>query len=440
VFEKSQSACQVFFGKPVVGTAGAFGLCQPLSLAGNYATVKLRINRHTYSLLKGHWNHFYELLVCGCMRIRVLLPFALYALFASARVGPAQTSPEESIRSTLIAHAAPLAGPGENLLLKEARTHDFFLLGELHGETEIPALLRTLWPQLWQAGYRHVGAELSPWAAAHLEQPADRDNTPIAGLWTRGQAATVRQFAAANEDVVWGCDIEEEQPDRLILDLSKLNPADTGLRQMSRIVSQGYNRKQASELLSLAEAAHPAQDATPGGASLWLNLLDTLRVEAFRSSPTTRFEASETRELVMKRLFLTHYRQEPEGKVLLRFGRNHLHRGYDARGISTLGNFVVEWAHAENKSVVNVGVFAAGGKEHLARETFDADERQDEPTFALLADLAGKTPTIFDLRVLRPMLHSIAAEKRNPLEANLIYWADSYDFLLCYPLVSPLAD
>jgi hypothetical protein len=26
------------------------------------------------------------------------------------------------------------------------------------------------------------------------------------------------------------------------------------------------------------------------------------------------------------------------------------------------------------------------------------------------------------------------------LEVNLIYWADSYDFLLCYPSVSPLMD
>jgi hypothetical protein len=142
----------------------------------------------------------------------------------------------------------------------------------------------------------------------------------------------------------------------------------------------------------------------------------------------------------MKQLFLTHYRMTPDGKVLLRFGRNHLHRGYDARGVSTLGNFVAEWAFAEDKSVFNVGVFAAGGKEYLAGKAFDADERQDELTFALLANLAGTNATLFDLRPLRPLLHAIAGEKRSPLETNLIYWADSYDFLLCYPAVSPLAD
>jgi hypothetical protein len=85
-----------------------------------------------------------------------------------------------------------------------------------------------------------------------------------------------------------------------------------------------------------------------------------------------------------------------------------------------------------------VGVFAAGGKEHLAGKTFDADERQDELSFALLAQLAGANATLFDLRVVRPMLHSIAPDKRTPQEINLTYWADSYDFLICYPVVSPL--
>jgi hypothetical protein len=85
-------------------------------------------------------------------------------------------------------------------------------------------------------------------------------------------------------------------------------------------------------------------------------------------------------------------------------------------------------------------MFAAGGKEHLAGKTFSADERQDEPAFAFLAALAGIDATLFDIRELRPILHAIPSEKRTPLEKNLTYWADSYDFLLCYPSVSPLTD
>jgi len=59
----------------------------------------------------------------------------------------------------------------------------------------------------------------------------------------------------------------------------------------------------------LAESEHPAHDVVVGGESLWSDLRDTLRVEALRSDPHSRFAASEARERVMKELFLTHYKQ-----------------------------------------------------------------------------------------------------------------------------------
>jgi hypothetical protein len=220
--------------------------------------------------------------------------------------------------------------------------------------------------------------------------------------------------------------------------MAKLNPRDAKLQQMVDITTLEYNRRQAPELLSLSEAEHPLYDTMRGNSSLWQSVRATLKIEALRSGPSTRFAASEARELIMKELLLSHYQQEPEGKVLLRFGRNHLHRGYDARGISTLGDFVAEWGIAEKKSAFNVGAFAAGGEERLAGKTFNADERQDELTFALLAKIAGSNATLFDLRPLRAMLHSIASTQRTPLEANLIYRADTYDFLICYPVASPL--
>ena len=358
----------------------------------------------------------------------------------SACLLSAQEATEDSLRHVLSAHSTQLRASGKALLLEEAKTHHYFLLGELHGEVEIPELIASLWPTLWQEGYRHVAAEVSPWAATRLEERITDVSIPLVGLWTREQAATVRQFAAPRQPVLWGCDIEEAQPDQLIRRVAQLNPQDEGLRRMVDLIAGGYRRPQAAELLRLAEAEHPAHDLIVGGESLWASTLKTLQVEALRADTRTRYTASDAREHVMKELFLTHSRQEPEGKVLLRFGRNHLHRGYDARGISTLGNFVSEWALAQGRSVFNVGVFAAGGKEHLAGQTFDADKRKDEPTFALLAILAGSEPRLFDLRSLRPILHFIAPGKRTALEVNLVYWADSYDFLLCYPTVSPLME
>ena len=102
--------------------------------------------------------------------LRLLVIMLLAQLWPSATHLSAQNATEESLRHELSWHAAPLHTSGEALLLKEAQEHQYFLLGELHGEVEIPELLSDLWPSLWRAGYRHVAAEVSPWAATHLQR------------------------------------------------------------------------------------------------------------------------------------------------------------------------------------------------------------------------------------------------------------------------------
>jgi hypothetical protein len=86
----------------------------------------------------------------------------------------------------------------------------------------------------------------------------------------------------------------------------------------------------------------------------------------------------------------------------------------------------------------NVGAFAAGGKEALLGNSFDADERQDKLAFALLAERAKYSATVFDLRPIRHLLHQIAPEKRSTVESNLTYWADGYDAIICYKSVTPI--
>lgn len=55
-----------------------------------------------------------------------------------------------------------LEGDERNFLLNEAKNNGFFLLGELHGENEIPAILSAIWPQKWKVGCGHTAAEVSP--------------------------------------------------------------------------------------------------------------------------------------------------------------------------------------------------------------------------------------------------------------------------------------
>jgi hypothetical protein len=347
-------------------------------------------------------------------------------------------APDQSMISMLRPHFYLLAGSGRALLAAEARANQFFMLGELHGENQIPSLLADLWPTLWRDGYRHVAAEVSPWVAERLNRGAPPYTDGTVGLWTQSQATAVRAFAPSETDVIWGCDIEELQPNQLIADIAVRNRGNSALQRMAAIVAAGYDRSHARELLELARAAGGLKDRLSGGVSEWSSVRDTLEIEALRSDAATRFAASVAREDLMKRLLVRHLQSTRAGKVLLRFGRNHLHRGFDTRGVSTLGNFVAEYALSKGKSAFNIGAFAAGGSGRLMGQTFDADERGDEMTFAFLAQLISE-PTIVDLRPLRPMLDQMSAAKRSPLEANLTYWANSYDLLLCYPSVTPLA-
>lgn len=349
---------------------------------------------------------------------------------------------DDPIRTALTNHQYDLEADGLRFLLDEARNNDFFLLGELHGDNEIPALLRVLWPVMWKQGYRHIAAEVSPWAAHQLEFVPVGKGPAVLALWTKREVSDVHALADSNANVIWGCDIEEVQPQMLIAELASLNPSDLDLRRMLELTKDGYTRKMAPDLLDLAKRSKGKVDAVLNDVSLRENLIETLEVEKNRLGVDTKMIAQNERERLMKEQFLKHLRAGSEAgtssKVLFRFGRNHLHRGYDARGISTLGNFIAELALGEGKTTFNVGAFGAGGTATLLGDTWNADERKDELAFALLAEKARYSASVFDLRPLRALLHRIPQKKRSALETNLIYWADSYDALICYRTVTPL--
>jgi len=328
-----------------------------------------------------------------------------------------------------------LSTDGRPFLLNEASRASFFMLGELHGENEIPALIRSVWPSMWKLGYRHVAAEISPWAANRLE--FGKGEVPIVGLWTQPEATFVTSLKRNRIPILGGCDIEELQPYLLLRELAAANPDDKNLRMAVDAVKNGYQRKMAPALLQLMKAATAVKDPSIDGASLRNNLLKSLEVETDRFTEA-RLSASLRREAVMKELFLDHWRKQGKTKVFLRFGRNHLHRGIDRRGVSTLGNFVAELAAAYHLRAFNVAAFAGGGKIRLLGPPSEFDERGDDPAFAYLASIARYPATVFDLRPLRETLHRLPDTKRSPIEESLIYWVNSYDAMIFYREVTPL--
>jgi hypothetical protein len=275
---------------------------------------------------------------------------------------------------------------------------------------------------MWRDGYRYIAGEISSWAANQLEFGPVDGPLKVEGLWSKPEALFVHSLGAAAQPVLWGCDMDEMQPHMLIRERATDNPTNPSLKRMMEITKSGYNRNMAPDLLQRMPEPTAIRDPWINDASLLANVKATLEIDSDRLNPDTKLRAQLRRESLMKGLFLLHYQKNissgSEAKIMLRFGRNHLHRGYDARVVSTLGNFVAEFAFAQHRTAFNVAAFGAGGKASLAGETWDADERSDDLAFQLLASLARYPATVFDLRTLRQGLHRIPDESRSPVQRD----------------------
>lgn len=331
---------------------------------------------------------------------------------------------------------------GKAFLINEAYQVSFFLLGELHGDKEIPMLLNALWPNMNNNGYNHIVAEISPWTAFQLEFGTDDVKSAITSLWTKEEASFVHtKTATMKNPTLWGCDMQEMQLEMLIKELAQVNPKDPMMSLLLYKVKNGYNRKMSPDLLNALITYKPPRDKQYNNTSLFENIIYSLKIDSARAFPHTKFKAQLLRENLMKQYFIKQYRNMPrksKDKILFRYGRNHLHRGFDSRGISTMGNFVTEFALSEGLKSFNVAAFGAGGKYSMPGGTFDADERNDDLAFQFLAEHANYESTIFDLRPLRVYLHTIGYSERTNLQNRLLYWADSYDAIICFKNVTPL--
>jgi hypothetical protein len=338
----------------------------------------------------------------------------------------------------LKAHQHDISGSGRVFLLAEAKKASFFMLGELHGEQEIPQLLYSLWPEMNAYGYHHIAAEVSPWAAQKLEFGEGNDTLKAEGLWTNKEAKFVRAGThKSRAPTIWGCDMEEISLAEVIKDFV-LENHDQVIDRLQDKIKNGYNRKMSPELLDVLRNYLPAKDKGNPTSSLYETIVISLKIDSARAYPDSRLSARLLRENLMKESFVRYYQRFVKGdskKIMLRFGRNHLHRGFDSRGISTMGNFASEFAIAEGLKSFNVAAFAAGGQCSMLGETFDADERGDDPAFHFFWQQANYETTIFDLRPLRTYLHSI--NERTDLQKRLLHWANSYDAIICYKNVTP---
>ena len=107
-------------------------------------------------------------------------------------VSPQGPEKDGDIQAALTIHQLGSETDGLTFLAHQADNNDFFLLGELHGDNQIPALLRTLWPLLWKLGYRQIGRS----------QPMGSSSARVRPRGT--EPSSVCAFADRNPSVLWG--------------------------------------------------------------------------------------------------------------------------------------------------------------------------------------------------------------------------------------------
>src|SRR3954470_21513219 len=109
----------------------------------------------------------------------MLLPLCLIATTAASAQAP--QAPQARLLEALQANRLPLtmsdgrpAGPGWDLLVRDARNARFTLIGEEHGVAETAQLAAALFTALRGSGYSRFAIELSPPIAQDVEAAARR--------------------------------------------------------------------------------------------------------------------------------------------------------------------------------------------------------------------------------------------------------------------------
>jgi hypothetical protein len=153
------------------------------------------------------------------------------------------------------------------------------------------------------------------------------------------------------------------------------------------------------------------------------------------------YDANRERALLLKHNFLAEYQQlaATTGKpprVLLKFGENHLYKGFDETDLNDLGNFVTEFADGMGSTSLHIAILGVRGEDAAKSGPGQVDrpvatDTATGPLEPLVAETYRQEWTLFDLRPLRSEFATLRHVDR-ALE-RLIF---GYDLLVLIPQVT----
>jgi len=408
--------------------------------------------------------------------IRKFRSAALAALFLASLTATATFADSSESENKLTAaakeHRARLnfngdtfSGPALDQLLNQARSAQFFLIGEEHGIAENPKLAAQLFTTLVAEGYEKLVIEVSPPMAAILETAVDSDGIEgLRGLYASPggepaffgldeEAELLAAVHAALPDatnVFWGVDYEVASDRPLLRQLYEMQRPASSNQALDRLIaasdaawSQYHETGSPQYIFSFS--GDPALvtaviDAWPDADDEALWILDTLQstLEINQLWVQGRgWDSNARRAALFRSNFLRHW-QSVSGdgnnpKLMAKLGANHLVRGRNMTGTFDLGTLLPEIAAAEGGRSVSLlvlpGLDSMTAVLNPSSWSYAPQPAKDNYAegIEVLTDAAYSDAfTLIDLTALRPIVGS-SSKKYGADVARIVH---GFDMLL----------
>ena len=327
------------------------------------------------------------------------------------------------------------AGPGWDLLVQEARTARFTLIGEEHGVAETAQLASALFTALRASGYSRFAVELSPPIAQDVEAAARRNGGGVQGITEflttpgvftfsnmREEAQFLADVVAAgprNERVLYGFD-REVFSDRYLI--SKLEPkVPPGARAAFARLKAASDSAQAtnartgnpddlfflgqdSALASALRAAWPNPD--PESDVVLRTIEGSLAIEtAERNGGLWPYMQRRTQWMRSNMAALL---RTGSSKSLMKFGYNHMIRGANYFNEFDFGSMPDEVAALTGERAFHILVLPGPGSRQatpwggsVASDSVDEMRAGDQRLTRVLSNPNATGHEVIDLRPLR---------------------------------------
>ena len=424
------------------------------------------------------WPRLHSLWQVSPMRLKWLLCLALASSGLGQKSSPPLASGDmaDALKSATlplsVTTQGDLARAGGKLITDAIERARFVLLGESHFSRETPQLAAAICKAMHPDAY---AVEAGPYAAAYVESILKSPNRKLA-MEERERMHPANMAFLDNEQendlaakcvsrggkdvALWGLDQEflgaasmllqqmQQEPNgpkslgAIQLALEEDKQAELRARQTGDFMQLFLVSASDADINSLQKAL--AADGTQKSQEIMRELTESRHI--YRLNAAGSAESNSARASLLKRHFLVNYRalqeRTPAPHVLLKFGDNHIWKGFNDLHQLDLGNYVAELASVEQATSLHIQVIAAkgtlAGLGNYARPTTkESFVLADVPEYAWLkpvvdllpAESNGSMGVVLDLRRLR-----FRQLEMSPEWLHLVY---GYDLLVVLPVFTP---